>query len=200
MLTIGLTGGIGTGKSEVARILGELGAVVVDADRLGHAAYRRGTAGFDEVVRAFGRDVVGAAGEIDRKRLGQLVFGDPGRRRKLERIVWPRIEDAIAERLRAERRKGSAAAVVIEAAVLVEAGWDALCDEVWVVTAPEGEVLRRLRGSGMSEEDALARVRVQGNGTRLRGQAAATIVNDGGLEDLRRRVESVWRERVSGKA
>jgi len=201
MLTIGLTGGIGTGKSEVARILGRLGAVVIDADRLGHAVYGSGTQGFDEVVAAFGRDVAGVGGEIDRKRLGELVFGDPDRRRRLEGIVWPRIGEALVERIRREREAGSAAAVVVEAAVLLEAGWDALCDEVWVVVAPEGEVLRRLTRDGvMSQREVLARIRAQATEEWRTERAAATIGNEGGLAELTRAVESLWRERVRGKA
>ena len=201
MLTIGLTGGIGTGKSEVARILERLGATVVDADLLGHAAYRSGTQGFDEVVRAFGRDVVGADGEIDRKRLGKLVFDDPGRRRELEGIVWPRIGSALEEHLQQERERGSTAAAVVEAAVLLEAGWDALCDEVWVVVAPEEEVLRRLtHQAGKSERDALVRMRAQTAQARRTERAVVTIRNEGGLAQLARAVESLWRERVLGKA
>lgn len=201
MLTIGLTGGMGTGKSEVARVLEQLGAVVVDADRLGHEAYRSGTQCFDEVVRAFGLGVVGAGGEIDRERLGKVVFGDSGRRRDLEGIVWPRIGETLEERIRLERDRGVAGAVVVDAAVLLEAGWDALCDEVWVVAAPEGEVLRRLtRGGRLSQEDALARIRAQMTETRRVERAAAVIRNEGGLAQLARVVESLWRERVAGKA
>ena len=201
MLTIGLTGGIGTGKSEVARILERLGAVVIDADGLGHAAYRSGTQGFAEVVRAFGREVVGADGEIDRKRLGKLVFDDPDRRRELEGIVWPKISEALADRIREERGRGSAAAVVVEAAVLLEANWDALCDEVWVVAAPEGEVLRRLTRDGvMLEREVRARIQAQAAEARRSERAAATIRNEGGVAQLARAVESLWRERVREKA
>ena len=200
MLTIGLTGGIGAGKGEVARVLKRLGAVVVDADRLGHAAYRSGTRGFDEVVRAFGTEVVGAGGEIDRERLGRIVFADANRRRELEGIVWPRIGEALAERIRLERARESGA-VVVDAAVLFEAGWDALCDEVWVVTAPEDEVLRRLeRDSGLSEEDARARIRAQATEAWRVERAAVTVRNDGGLVQLARTIESLWRERVARKA
>jgi len=200
MLTIGLTGGIGAGKGEVARVLGRLGAVVIDADGLGHAAYRSGTRGFDEVVRAFGREVVGAGGEIDRERLGRIVFADASRRRELERIVWPRIGEALAERIRLERERGSGV-VVVDAAVLFEAGWDALCDEVWVVTAPEGEVLRRLTRDGvMSEREVRARIRAQATEAWRAERAAVAIRNDGGLVQLARTIESLWRERVTRKA
>ena len=201
MLTIGLTGGIGAGKSEVARVLERLGAVVVNADRLGHEAYRSGTQCFDEIVRAFGTDVVGADGEVDRRRLGKIVFDDPGRRRELEEIVWPRIGRALVDRVRLERDRGVAGAVVVDAAVLLEAGWDVLCDEVWVVVAPEDEVLRRLTRNGrMSEGDALARIRAQTTETRRAERAAAVILNEGGLAQLARVAESLWRERVAGKA
>jgi len=201
MLTIGLTGGIGAGKSEVARVLERLGAVVVNADRLGHEAYRSGTQCFDEIVRAFGMEVVGADGEVDRRRLGKVVFDAPGRRRELEGIVWPRIGEALVDRVRLERDRGVAGAVVVDAAVLLEAGWDALCDEVWVVAAPEGEVLRRLTRDGrMSEGDALARIRAQTTETRRAERAAAVILNEGGLAQLARVAESLWRERVAGKA
>ena len=201
MLTIGLTGGIGAGKSEVARILEGLGAVVIDADRLGHAVYRSGAPGFAEVVGAFGEEVVGADGEIDRRRLGRLVFENPGRRRELEGIVWPRIREALEARIGFEREKGSAEVLVVEAARLFEACWDSLLDEVWVVVAPEGEVVRRLtRDREMPEEDVLGRIRAQTAGPQPKGRASATIRNDCGLTELTTAVESLWRERIRGKA
>ena len=201
MLTIGLTGGIGTGKSEVARILGRLGATVLDADRLTHAVYGGGTDGHREVVRAFGSEVVGADGEIDRRRLADLVFGNAEQRRQLESIVWSRARETLETRIREERGKGTAAALVVEAVKLLEAGWGALCDEVWVVVAPDDEVVRRLRNrNGITGAEARTRMRARKVVAEQDRHATATIRNEGGLEDLAKTVESLWRDRVLRKA
>src|SRR5215813_2311277 len=135
MKILGVTGGIGSGKSAASQILADLGAVVIDADRVGHETYRPGSAGWERVVQQFGRDVIAADGTIDRKRLGAIVFADPVQLARLNAIVHPLIRDAIGARIAAERAAGHAPAIVVEAALLVEANWDALVDEVWLVTA-----------------------------------------------------------------
>ena len=133
---VGLTGGIGSGKSTVAAILAELGARVIDADRIGHDVYRPGTPGFDRVVEAFGRGVVAADGTIDRRALGAIVFADPAARARLNAIVHPLIAGDLAGTIARARADGFAGPIVIEAAILLEAGWRSLVDRVWVVTAP----------------------------------------------------------------
>lgn len=200
MLTIGLTGGIGTGKSEAAGNLARLGAVVLNADNLGHAVYQSGEPAFDKIVGIFGSMVVGSNGEIDRKRLGEIVFDDPEKRQCLEAIVWPAIRKNLLWRIQIEREKGTAPAVVIEAALLYRAGWESLCDEIWEVVAPCTQVVERLRArSGMSETEARRRIRAQTSEREPGKQPTVTIVNNGDREELARYVESLWNKRVASK-
>ncbi len=135
MRVIGLTGGIAAGKSTIAQILAELGAVVIDADKVGHEAYRRGTEAWRALVAHFGDGILTPDGEIDRRKLGAIVFADPDQRKALQDIVWPRMKEMIRQRL-AELRAAGVQVAVIEAAVLIEAGWTDLVDEVWVVQVP----------------------------------------------------------------
>lgn len=200
MLIIGLTGGIGSGKSEAARILERLGASVVSADLAGHEAYRAGTKAWQSIVQAFGNGVVGSNGEIDRKRLGAIVFSDPAQLRRLNEIVWPEIRRILKARLDAEKRAGKASAVIVEAAVLLEAGWDDLVDEVWVLDAPESLISRRLQAKGISPDQARATLRAQHTSEVRRQRADAVISNDGDLSELEAAVRRAWNGRVETKA
>lgn len=197
MKVLGVTGGIGAGKSMAAAMLAELGAVVIDADRVGHETYLPGTRGWDQVVAEFGREVVAADGTVDRKRLGALVFSNPARLARLNAIVHPLIRDAIATRVAAERAAGAAAAVVIEAALLVEAQWDALVDEVWVVSArPEVIEQRLVTQRGLDRAAIAARMRAQIGDDERAARADVVIDNSGSVEALRARLGALWRERV----
>src|SRR3990170_4271558 len=181
-----------SGKSLVSQQLVELGAVVVDADKLGHETYRTGTETHRAVVEAFGPDVVGPDGEIDRRALGAKVFGDPEARRRLEEIVWPAIRRLAAERL-AGLREQSVPVVVLEAAVLIEASWLDLVDEVWLVEASPETVRQRLNArNGLTPEQAEARLRAQLTNEKRRPYADVVIENDGSLEELRRAVDEAW--------
>ena len=200
MRVIGLTGGIGTGKTVVSQILRELGAEVIEADRVGHEAYQPGTEAWQAVVREFGQDVLQPSGEIDRKRLGAVVFGDPKALELLNAIMHPRIYRMVEERLAKLRVQGVRAAVV-EAAILIEAGWTPLVDEVWVVTAEEEEVIRRLQGrTALSEEQVRSRMRSQMSSAERVAHADVVIENKRDLADLRDQIESVWRSRINGRA
>jgi dephospho-CoA kinase len=190
--TIGLTGGIGSGKSTVAKMLAELGAEVIDADLVGHDIYRPGTLGFDRVTEAFGRDIVGADGSIDRKKLGAIVFADPSALKRLTAIVHPLIGEVVQRRIAARRAAGSAQPVVVEAAVLIEANWTPLVDEVWLVTAPEDLVIERVRIRGLAPEQVQARIRAQLSNDERRRHASVVIDNSGDLAALRARVEEAW--------
>lgn len=191
-VAIGLTGGIASGKSVISSLLAERGALIVDADRLGHESYRAGTETFRRVVETFGRDIVGADGEIDRKRLGAKVFGDAGARKRLEAIVWPAIREMARERIEEARRQG-VPVVVLEAAVLIEAGWQDLVDEVWVAEVePETAIERLASRNGLSREQAEARLRAQLSNEERRRHADVVIENNGTLDDLRRRVDEAW--------
>jgi dephospho-CoA kinase len=192
MRVIGLTGGIASGKSLVSQQLSELGAVLVEADKLGHESYRKGTETHRAVVQAFGPDVAGPDGEIDRKALGAKVFGDPEARRRLEDIVWPAIRGLGAKRI-AELRSQGVPVVVLEAAVLIEANWLDLVDEVWLVEASPDVVRERLAArNGLSPEQAEARLRAQLTNEKRRPFASLVIENDGSLEELRQRVDEAW--------
>ena len=201
MRVIGLTGGIASGKSLVSQQLVELGAVVIDADKVGHETYRQGTETYRAVVEAFGRDVIGPDGEVDRRALGAKVFGNPEARRRLEEIVWPAIRRLAAERL-AELRAQGVPVVVLEAAVLIEANWLDLVDEVWLVEASPETVRQRLGArNGLTPEQAEARLRAQLTNEKRRPYADVVIENDGSLEELRRRVDearSKLETRVAG--
>ena len=192
MRVIGLTGGIAGGKSLVSQQLVERGAVVIDADKLGHEAYRKGSETFRAVVEAFGEEVVGGDGEIDRKALGAKVFAEPEARRRLEAIVWPAMRSMMEERL-AELRAKHTSVAVLEAALLIEADWLPLVDEVWLVTASPETVRQRLaERNGMTAEQAGSRVRAQLSNEERRAYADVVIENDGSLDELQRAVDESW--------
>ena len=160
MFVIGLTGGIGTGKTQVSKFLQARGAVVINADLVGHEAYLPHTETWREVVSAFGEDILDDQERIDRRKLGTVVFSDPAHLQRLNSIVHPRIYAMIRDRIESLRDDG-VEVVVVEAALLIEAKWTPLADEVWVVTAPQEDTLSRLSGRGMSREQALARIESQ---------------------------------------
>lgn len=197
MQVIGLTGGIGAGKSLVAEIFGSLGARVVDADKVGHEVYAPGTEGFLAVVEAFGPEVVDAAGLIDRAQLGAKVFGDALELQKLTAIVHPRIRQMVDDRIAAARRDPEVRVLVLEAAILLDSGWDAITDEVWVVVADPGEIRRRLaEARGLSEAEVDARAAKQMSDEERRSRADVLVHNDGTSDELRLEVERLWRERI----
>jgi dephospho-CoA kinase len=197
MKTLGLIGGMGAGKSVVRAELAALGARVIDADRVGHEVYEPGTPGFTAVVAAFGPGIVDSAGRIDRRALGALVFADAAELARLNAIVHPLIRAEIEQRLAEFRRAGDAPAVVVEAAVLLEAGWDALVDEIWLVVAARVQVIERLLASrGLSAAEVETRLARQMGDAERRRAADVVIENDRSLEDLRERVRALWRERI----
>ena len=154
MLTIGLTGGIGSGKSAVAALLQQLGASIIDADRLGHEAYTPNSEAWRQVVAAFGEDILTTEGEIDRRKLGAIVFADPDQLARLNGIMHPLMATMVEQR-KAQLKADGESVAVVEAAVLFEAGWDSLVDEVWTTNAPADAVVDRLRQrNGLSEEEA----------------------------------------------
>lgn len=193
MRVIGLTGGIASGKSTAAEALRRLGAPVVDADELAHRAIAPGGAAYELVREAFGDEVVGPDGTIDRKRLGRIVFRDPEARRRLESIVHPAVSRALAEWVEAERARG-APAVVLVIPLLVETGWDRRVDEVWVVDVPEDVQIARLRArDGLEEEEARRRVRAQApRAVRLRA-ATRVFRNEGEERELQAAIAEAWR-------
>jgi dephospho-CoA kinase len=197
VLTIGLTGGIGSGKSTVTRILGDLGGRIIDADRIGHEVYRPGTVGWTRVVEAFGQDIVSSDGTIDRRKLGAKVFSDPSALRRLNAIVHPLIAEEVRSRIERWREEDPSAPVVVEAAVLLEAGWDELVDEVWVVvTDPHLAVERVTRDRGLAAEEVRKRIASQLPDEKRREAADCVLSNTGSLEELREAVERAWKRRT----
>ena len=201
MFVIGLTGGIGTGKTEVAGILQELGAETISADQVAHEAYRRGTPGWHKVVEEFGDGVLTTEGEVDRRKLGELVFEDEQALQRLNDIVHPRTRSIIEEQVRAFRQDG-AAVVVVEVPLLVEAirreaKWLSLLDDIWVTVGPEDEVIDRIHGRDRLDTEAVrARMDAQTDKADRVAHAGAVIDNKGTLEELRDRVQALWRDRV----
>ena len=195
MRVIGLTGGIGTGKSEVSRILEELGAVVISADLLGHEAYKPHSKTWQKMVNAFGEEIVGPNGEIDRKRIAATVFSNPQARAKLNSIVHPQITKIARERIGALRRQG-VDTIVLEAAILVEAGWDSLVDEIWVTHATEETVLERLKKRDhLSEDEIRGRIKAQLTYEERAKHGHVIIDNTATLKELRTKVEKLWKSR-----
>ncbi|MFD8024172.1 dephospho-CoA kinase [Streptomyces lavendulae] len=198
MLKVGLTGGIGAGKSEVSRLLAGYGAVVVDADRIAREVVEPGTPGLAAVVRAFGDSVLTADGSLDRPALGAVVFADQERLRTLNAIVHPLVGARSAE---LERAAGPDAIVVHDVPLLAENGLAPLYDLVVVVDAAPATQLARLTAlRGMTEDEARARMAAQA--TREQRLAVATLVidNDGPLDALEPQVRAVWKELVARAA
>jgi len=192
MKVIGLTGGIGSGKSTVSQFLAELGAVIIDADRVGHEAFKPDTELWREVVAAFGRQVLTPSGDIDRKKLGKIVFGNAELLARLNQIMHPRMYDMVKVQLEEYRRWG-VEVVVLEAPLLLEAGWTSLVDEVWVAIAAESTVLKRLQERvGLSKEESLARIRSQLSSEERIKRADVVINTDCSLDEVKARVRELW--------
>ncbi|MFD5014364.1 dephospho-CoA kinase [Streptomyces chartreusis] len=194
MLKVGLTGGIGAGKSEVSRLLVEHGAVLIDADRIAREVVAPGTPGLVAVVEAFGEDVLAADGSLDRPKLGSIVFADAERLGVLNSIVHPLVGARSRE---LEEAAAEDAVVVHDVPLLTENGLAALYDLVVVVdTAPDTQLDRLVRLRGMTEEDARARMAAQATREQRLEIADIVIDNDVPLEELQRRVKDVWDELV----
>jgi dephospho-CoA kinase len=190
MYLIGLTGNIASGKSTVRQMLEQLGARAIDADALAHAVLLKGTPVFQAVADTFGVDILRDDGEVDRAKLGALVFGDPVRLEKLESIVHPAVSISLA-RILSEAREPI---VVVEAVKLIEAGLDRYCDAVWIVTAPQAEAKRRLiEDRGLGEIDALIRMRAQPPLKDKLKFATVVIDNGGSIEATRDQVARAFR-------
>ena len=193
MLVIGLTGNFGTGKTTVSKMLAELGAIIIDADKLGHELLQPDTETYREILAAFGKSILNPNWEIDRKKLGKLVFADTAALNKLNQIIHPRICEIVKQKIE-EYRKADIQIVVLEAALLIEAdGLKHLVDQVWVTIAPEATIVRRLkRGRGLKEEQVLARLQAQMSPGEKVKRADVVIDTDCSLKALRTRVTELW--------
>ena len=198
MKIIGLTGGIASGKSTAARYLGECGAHVIDADILGHRAYDPGTDAFRQVVATFGDDVVGDDGNIDRRALGGKVFGKPDQLTALTDIVWPEIRRLAAVATEEIRARDSDAIVILEAAVLFEAGWEQGLDETWVITVDVDVAVQRAMARDNHDEEAVRkRIAAQLSNSERVARASVAIDNSADEATLQRLLALEW-ARISG--
>ncbi len=193
MRVICLTGGIASGKSTVARLLAERGANVIDADKLGHRAYDIGTQAYLEVIAAFGDEVVGDDHQIDRKLLGSKVFGQPDELKRLTDIVWPEIRRQAELEIAGFDAVYPDGVVILEAAVLIEAGWEDLGEEIWVViTDREIAIERSMTRDGFDRAAVEARIDSQLSNEERITKADIIIENNGELQQLVDRIDEEW--------
>lgn len=197
MLLVGLTGGLGAGKSTAAAMLAERGAIVIDADELARRAVEPGSVGLGRVVEAFGPDVLAPDGSLDRAALARLVFPDEERRRALESIVHPEVFRLFSEEV--ERRRDSDDVVVFDVPLLMETGLDEGCDLVVVVHASPDRQMDRAGHRGLDEEEARARIAAQLDPEERRARADVVLDNDGDLRELQQQVDELW-ERLEREA
>ena len=196
MFVIGLTGGIGTGISEVSDILGNLGAAVINADIIGHQAYLPESKTWKAIIDEFGVDIIAPDRTIDRKKLVAIVFGDPKRLAILNAIMFPAIYEIIQDRILDLEHSGWNV-VVVEAALFIEAKWNSLSDEIWVTVASKSVVIERIKKRNNLDEQAIkARIDSQMSQDERIKHADVHIKNDFGLEELRKQVGEIWETRI----
>ncbi|MCL2679243.1 MAG: dephospho-CoA kinase [Dehalococcoidia bacterium] len=194
MFVIGITGLLGSGKSTVAGFLRELGVPVIDADRVGHQVYMPGTVGHKALVTAFGRHILAGDGTVDRKILGNIVFSDASSLEKLNAIVHPLILDEVSRQL-GELNERATATAAVEAALLVQAGWRPMVDELWVTTAPREIIYARMAAKwNWTTEQVDARLATQDSPKEQTKYATCVIDTNVPLHELKARVETLWRE------
>jgi len=198
MLRVGLTGGLASGKSTVASCLRKLGAAVFDADEIVADLYRPGGKGAEAAKDLFGESVVDPRGSIDRLRIAEIVFADPRRRHDLEARIHPLVREEIERRFARAKAAGAPVAVA-EASQILEAGTESRYDRVLLVAAPEAERVRRWGASGGDSEDARRRIAAQIRPDDAAARATDVLVNDGTLEELRGKVEEIYRRWLEGE-
>ncbi len=192
---IGLTGNIATGKSVVRRMLEHLGAYTIDADSLTHRAYAKGAPGYQQVLEKFGKWLLNREGEIDRQKLGNLVFTDPDAMKQLEEIVHPLVRQATEMLI----KRATQPVIVIEAIKLLEGDLRKVCDSIWVTNAPEVVQTERLmRKRGLTREQAQERIRMQSPQSQKVNMANMVITNTGSYDDLWKQVSEAWKQVVPG--
>ena len=193
MLTIGLTGGIGSGKTTVTKILAELGAPILDADKVGHAIYAPGGPAYADMIAAFGNGILADDRTIDRTKLGPIVFADPDALKRLNSIVHPKMYARMRGMIDAMRAAGEARPIVVEAAILIEANWLPLFNEVWLIVAAKERVIDRVeRDRGLARVQVEARIKAQLSDDERRKHAAIVITNDSTIDDLRATLAATW--------
>ena len=199
MFVIGLIGGIGSGKSSVSAILNSLGVDVIDADKVGHEAYTPNSEGWRKVISAFGQDIVGPENEIDRKKLGSIVFSDPSEMEKLNKLMHPIIHNLVEGKIKNLADQGINV-VALEAAILIEANWQNLTHEIWLAKANREVVIERVQlRNNFSREEIIKRIESQMSNNDREKHADIVIDNDGTIEQLEETVKTLWQSRVNGR-
>ena len=193
MYRIGLTGSIATGKSTVTNTLKELGAFVIDCDKTARDVVAPGTRGLAKIEEVFGKDAVAADGSMDRVYIGDLVFRNPGMKKRLENILFPLIFEALDEELLRLEREGATPVVFLDMPLLYEVKYDSYVDEVWLVYAPfEVQLSRLMKRNGYTKEEALLRIHSQISVDKKKSLAQQVIDNSRTLEDTKEQVRSLW--------
>ena len=198
MKVLGLTGGIASGKSAITEWLADKGAYVIDADKLGHRVYESGSRAFEKVVQTFGEDIVDEDGEINRRILGSKVFGDEAALKKLTDIAWPAIKEMAQDEINEVRTAGTQKLLVLEAAVLIEANWMDIVDELWVVTVDRDVAIERtMERDSLTREDVEKRIDAQlTNEVRMK-HADVTLDNSRTWPELWDQVDSAYHHSVA---
>ncbi|KAI1285198.1 Bifunctional coenzyme A synthase [Halotydeus destructor] len=188
---IGLTGGIASGKSNIAKELGRLGAGLVDCDKIAHKTYEKGSSILSDIVNEFGDDIIGDDGNVDRRKLGAIVFGNKEKLKKLESLVWPETSNLVDKEI--ERLSKDHQVIIVEAAILLEAGWNEKVHQVWVSIIPEAEAIARLKTrNNLNEEEAKKRITSQiSNSDRVR-QANVVFCSLWEFDFTKKQVEKAW--------
>ena len=189
---IGLTGGIASGKSTAAEILLQLGCTVIDADKIGHETYLKGSDTYQQIIHFFGPEIVDKQGEIDRRKLGSIVFSDKNQLSKLCDIVWPEIKSLSQKRIVEMKAKYPEKTIILEAAVLIEARWEGIVDEVWVIYVdPDLAAKRLMSRNKLSLAEAQARLGSQISNDERLAKANASYENKGSIGMLRSALENM---------
>ena len=193
-MIIGITGGIGSGKTVVCSYIAKKGAVIISADQVGHELYKKETQTYQRILTSFGRHILNKSGEIDRKKLADIVFTSSSALRLLEKITWPKIRENIKKKIDEVKAQDSfsQATIAIEAAKLIEAGWIDMVDQIWLIKSPLDQVRLRLQARGMELDDINRILQVQGNILALESPSLQVIHNDSSLHQLRVKVDGLY--------
>jgi dephospho-CoA kinase len=194
MKVIGVTGNFGTGKTTVCQVMAELGAIIINTDELGHELLQSDGQAYNELIAAFGDSILKKNKEIDRKKLAELAFQNSNTRARLNDIMHPKMYKIAQDRIEQYRRRGERV-VVLEAALLLEAGWKPLVNQVWVTTVPEAVIVDRLKNQrGFNEEQILARLHTQMPSEEKIKYADVVINTDCSREDMKAKVTRLWQK------
>jgi len=198
MKVIGLTGGIASGKSTASSVLSKLGAKIIDADKVGHGIYIPNTDAWKDIIETFGNDLLLPDKTINRKKLGEIVFNDKEAVKKLNQIVHPRMYKNFEQTIDTFNKENNGKGVIVlDAAILIEAKWLPLVDEVWLVIADEETVIKRLCEKGFTKEHARARIASQLSDEERKKHADIIIENSDSVANLKKRVNELWTGRIN---